>query len=250
MVYIPKKNHFFHRMVTMVALTVGVVVFGHQTRLVTSWRWTVLGLVFAMTLYFMTTYTAFFGGIMLAIYTMSLWPLMAKRLVNFPAHRVLPLAMVVSIFYMVLSAWVVAYNFVPGGTITRERQDVMLIMLVLSCGLGSRNVAMATTGRGGSGESDKSDTYKRSALRKQAETPRNTSTINFLGHVIRRLSTVSEEGEGEEGLGGSPKESTHNILSREVSVAEDKEIQSFHNKVLQGQLVSGEFIPYSPRGCP
>ena len=239
----------------MLALTVGVVVFGHQTSLLTSWRWTILGLVFAMILYFMTTYTAFFGGIMLAIYTMSLWPLMAKRVVNFPAHRVLPLAMLVYVFYMLLSAWVVAYNFVPGGTLTRERTDVMLVMLVLSCGLGSRTITMATAAQGSgtagvSSGGGKSDTYKRSALRKKADIPRNSSTINFLGHMIRRLSTVTEEGEGEDGP-GSPRESaTHKVLSREVSVAEDKEAQSFHDKVLQGQCLlaskdrSGKPTPY------
>ena len=225
--------------------------FGHQTDLLTSWRWTALGLVFSMILYFMTTYTAFFGGIMLAIYTMSLWPLMAKRVVNLPAQRVLPIAMLVSIFYMLLSAWVVAYNFVPGGTITRERTDVMLVMLVLSCGLGSRSIATAMTakveaGQQGSGKEGgvKSDSFKRSALRKPpkgGEIPRNPSTINFLGHVIRRLSTVTEEGEEVVGGGAgsySKKESnTHKILSREVSVAEDNEAQSFHSKVLQGWLL-------------
>ena len=234
---------------TMLALTVGMVVFGHQTALLTSRRWTVLGLVFSMMLYFLGTYTAFFGGVMLAIYTMSLWPLMAKRIVNFPAQRVLPLAMLVFIFYMLLSAWVVAYNFVPGGTVTRERTDVMLVMLVLSCGLGSRTITVTTTataavgggggadGKGG-GDGVKSDTYKRAALKKKAEIPRNTSTINFLGHVIRRLSTVTEDAEGEELGGGadSPRESlTHKILSRQVSAAEDKEAQTFHDRVLQGQ---------------
>lgn len=214
----------------MFAMTVGVVLFGHQTDLLTSWRWTAVGVVFSMVLYFMSTYMAFFGGIILAIYTMSLWPLLTKRVINFPPHKILPVAMLVFIFYMVLSAWVVAYNFVPGGTITRERTDVMLIMLVLSCGLGSRNIATPTPKSAAEG-----DPYKRPRLNR-ANLQRKESRINFLGHVIRRLSTVTEEGEGEEGgnWGGSESE-THRVLSKQVSVAEDNEAQVFHGKVLKGE---------------
>lgn len=212
----------------MFAMTVGVVVFGHQTDLVTSWRWTAVGLVFSMILYFASTYAAFFAGLVLAIYTMSLWPLLAKRVANFPPHKVLPLAMLVAIFYMLLSVWVVAYNFVPGGTLTRERTDVMLIMLVLSCGMSSRNVAPPPTST-----SAKEESYKRPGL-KRAELRRKQSKITFLGHVIRRLSTVTEEGEEDE-VGGQGESETHRILSREVATAEDKEAQVFHGRVLKGE---------------
>lgn len=210
-------------MVTMLAMTVGVVVFGHQTDLLTSWRWTAVGMLFSMVLYFMESYTAFFGGIILSIYTMSLWPLLAKRVVNFPPHRVLPVAMLVTIFYIVLSAWVVAYNFVPGGTLTRERTDVMLIMLVLSCGLGSRNASTASD----------VEVQEKSLER------RKVSQVNFVGRVIRRLSTVTEEGEGDEiGSWGREGSETHRLLSKQVSEAEDSEAQVFHTKVLKGKGTS------------
>lgn len=223
-------------MVTMFAVTVGVVVFGHQTDLLTSWRWTAVGLVFAMVLYFMSTYMAFFAGTVLAIYTMSLWPVMAKRVTNLPPHKVIPLAMLVNVFFLLLSVWIVAYNFVPGGVITRERMDVMLVMLVLSCGLGSRNVATpSSSAEDGSG----GETYKRQALRKKKQQQRRKSRINFLGRVIRRLSTVTEEGEGDEVEWGSDSESseTHRVLSMQVSTAEDREAQVFHGKVLKVSLV-------------
>lgn len=219
-------------MVTMLAMTVGVVVFGHQTDLLTSWRWTAVGLLFSMVLYFMESYTAFFGGIILSIYTMSLWPLLAKRVVNFPPHKIIPVAMLVTIFYIVLSAWVVAYNFVPGGTLTRERTDVMLIMLVLSCGLGSRNASTA------------SDVKVQSLGKKRL--PRKVSQVNFLGRVIRRLSTVTEEGEGDEiGSWGSEGSETHQVLSKQVSEAEDSEAQVFHTKVLKGELAHLSMGGYS-----
>lgn len=211
-------------MVTMLAITVGLVIFGHQTDLLTSVSWTAVGLVFSMILYFTSTYTSFFGGLVLAIYTMSLWPLMAKRVINFPPNRVLPLALLVMTFYMLLSVWVVAYNFVPGGTLTRERSDVMLIMLVLSCGLGARNSAPPSEAKG------------QSERQLKRELRQKSSEINFVGGVIRRLSTVTEEGdeEIEETAGGV---SMHQLLSKEVSLDEDKEAQSFHGKVLKGTCV-------------
>ena len=215
-------------------MTLGVVVFGHQTDLLTSSRWTLVGLVFSMILYFAHTYAAFFAGLVLATYNMSLWPLLAKRVANFPPHRVIPLAMLVTIFYMLLSAWVVAYNFVPGGIVTRERTDMMLIMLVLSCGLGSRNITPAKSAADVKG---KSEAYRRQGLRR-AELRRTQSKITLLGHVFRRLSTVTEEGEGEEfGSWDERGETeTHKILSREVATAEDKEAQIFHGKILKGEL--------------
>lgn len=223
-------NPFPLSMLTMLALTLGVVVFGHQTDLLTSWWWTAVGLVFSMVLYFMSTYTAFFGGIVLAVYTGSLWPLMAKRVVHFPPHKVVPLAMVVVVFYMVLSAWVVAYNFVPGGTVTRERTDVMLVMLVLCCGAASRTVGVVSKSTPGDACGEQ---RRPPALKKKA------SKVNLLGRVIRRLSTVTEdkEGEGNEdegGWGGSESSETHHTLSRQVSVAEDREVQLFHGRILRG----------------
>ena len=215
-------------MVTMVAMTVGVVVFGHQNDLLTSFGWTVVGLVFSMVMYFTYTYTSFFGGIILAIYTMSLWPLLAKRLVNFPASRVLPLAMFVVIFYAILSAWVVAYNFVPGGTLTRERSDVMLVMMVLCCGMASRNIYIKPEVK------DQGERKVRSRLK---DGGRKGSKVTFLGRVIRRLSTVNEEGEGEDEEKDERLE-LHKVMTKAVDDAEDVEAQKFHGRVLRGMLIS------------
>lgn len=212
-------------MVTMLAATVGVILFGHQTDLLTSWMWTIVGVVFSMILYFMCSYTAFFGGIILGVYTFSLWPLLAKRSANFPPHKIIPLSMVVVIFYMLLSAWVVAYNFVPGGTLTRERSDVMLVMLVLSCGLASRNSSSSQL------------QPKHENQPNQLQLTKKQSKITLFGRVFRRLSTVAEEAEGDEAVTDntpSPLD-THQLLLKQVSEAEEKETQKFHSKILKGE---------------
>lgn len=160
----------------------GVVIFGHQTDLLTSWAWLWVGLVSAMTLYFTSAFLAFFGGLVLAIYTASLWPHLTKRVIKYPPHRVIPIAMVVMFAYIVLSVWVVAFNFVPGGVFTRERTDVLLLLLVFSCGLGTCNF---------------------SRQQAEVEVPKSPkrrvkeNKVNIIGRVIRRLSTITELEEEE-----------------------------------------------------
>ena len=215
----------------MLALSAGLVFFGHQKDLITSHAWTVVGLIFSMVLYFMQSYTAFFGGIVLGIYTMSLFPLLAKRMVNFPTAKVLSISMATFIFYTLLAAWVVAYNFVPGGTLTRERTDVMLIMLILMVGLGTRVIKHECA-------NSKSDKYRRGALKGFAK---NNKRVTYLGRMFRRLSTISEENEDDwaETTRGTR---THQARAIEVNIAEEREGQRFHEKVIKGKCFFSFFI--------
>lgn len=254
-------------MVTTLAVTVGVVIFGHQTDLLTSWTWTLVGLVFSMLMYFASTYTAFLGANVLAIYTMSLWALMAKRVVNFPPSRVIPLAMIMVFFYLLFSVWTVAYNFVPGGTLTRERTYVMLIAMVVSCGLATRSISSSSPevkDQSAAGETAAVTTTTAAATANNG-TMSSAKKVTFLGRVFRRLSTVTEEGDEElflvgggggivafgggddndgdgddsavreEAVSSSSSSETHQVLIKEVSMSEDKETQQFHTKTLKGE---------------
>ena len=199
----------------MLLLTVGLVMFGHQGDLLGSPGWLLLGLASAMVLYFMHSYLAFFGGCILAIYTMSLWPHMVKRLTAFPVGKALSFAILTFIVLFLLSAWVVAYNFVPGGTVTRERTDVLLVITVLLIGLGSRKIGSSggrSEAKSGGSKTKKGDKSERSSSLKTS----------------RRLSTISETDEAEE--------SVHKARSREMFLVEEKEYHHFREKVVQGQL--------------
>jgi hypothetical protein len=44
--------------------------------------------------------------------------------------------MLVWLLEMLFSVWTVAYNFVPGGFITRERTNVLLAFVALTVGYG------------------------------------------------------------------------------------------------------------------
>lgn len=216
----------------MGSLTVGLILFGHQWQLLSSRAWAAVGVVFSMVLYFAKTYTAFFGGQILAIYTMSLWPMLSKRFVSHNPGKAIPLAMAVSFLLTLLSVWVVAYNFVPGGIITRERSDAMLILTTLIIGFASRNV------RQGGGDSKavqskkhRAESMKRAGMKDQGD----NKQITFFGRVFRRLSTITEEGD-EDWTETEKGSKTHQARAREVNVAEETEGQKFHNKVIKGIL--------------
>ena len=77
-------------------------------------------------LYYLPRHWSYAGGITLAVYTMSIWPLMADRLACCSPGSTLPIAMAFYIVLILASVWVVAFNFVPGGEFTRERTDLLL----------------------------------------------------------------------------------------------------------------------------
>ena len=214
----------------MGSLTVGLVLFGHQWQLLSSPAWAAVGIVFSMVLYFAKTYTAFFGGQILAIYTMSLWPMLSKRFIQFHPGKAIPLAMVCCIALVLLSAWVVAYNFVPGGVITRERSDAMLLITTLLIGLASRNVRQTDSASAKLSKHHKSESLRRAAIKGNREEEKQ---VTFFGRVFRRLSTITEE--GDEDWSETEKGSkTHQARAKEVNVAEDLEGQKFHNRVING----------------
>ena len=211
-------------------LTVGLILFGHQWQLLSSPAWTAVGVAFSMVLYFAKTYTAFFGGQILAIYTMSMWPMLSKRFVNFHPGKVIPLAMTCCFVLVALSVWVVAYNFVPGGTLTRERSDAMLILTTLMIGFASRNVRQADS-KSMLAKKRKTEALKRAVLK--GSMVEGEKQVTFFGRVFRRLSTITEEGD-EDWTETEKGSKTHQARAREVNMAEEEEGQKFHNRVIKG----------------
>lgn len=175
-----------------------------------------MALFFSMVLYFMKSYIAFFGGLILAVWTMSLWPHLSKRLVNFPAGRVFPVVFVSYFSLVLLSAWVVAYNFVPGGVFTRERTDAMFIVLILLIGMASRKI--------GSDEPCKTLPPRQKAVNKKS---------TLFSQFFRRLSTISEE-ESEEWQETTKGSATHQVRAKELIIAEEREGRKFHTKAIKG----------------
>ncbi|EDO41752.1 predicted protein [Nematostella vectensis] len=91
-----------------------------------SGAWSLVGVSGAAALYKAPGFGSYAGGLVLAVYVMSIWPAMIDRLFCRPSARTLALANLTYVILTLGSVWVVAYNFVPGGEYTRERTDVLL----------------------------------------------------------------------------------------------------------------------------
>lgn len=118
------------RAAVVIALGFGVLL--SRQHWTSNLLWWLMGSAGAAMLYFAPRYWSFVGGLILGVYTMSVWPAMIDRLFCRPVARTLSLANVVYIVLTLGSVWVVAYNFVPGGEYTRERTHVLLgITMVL-----------------------------------------------------------------------------------------------------------------------
>ena len=121
---------FIIRAAVIIALGIGVILSHYQWT--SNVFWWLIGSTGAALLYFAPRYWSMIGGLLLAIYTMSIWPTMIDRLFCRPVGRTLTLANLVYIILVLGSVWVVAYNFVPGGEFTRERTHILLgITMVL-----------------------------------------------------------------------------------------------------------------------
>ena len=116
--------------VVIIALGIGVLLSRYNWT--SNLFWWLIGSGGAALLYFAPRYWSFIGGLMLGVYTMSIWPAMIDRLFCRPVARTLTLANLVYIVLTLGTVWVVAFNFVPGGEYTRERTHVLLgITMVL-----------------------------------------------------------------------------------------------------------------------
>lgn len=96
--------------------------------------WWLVGSSGAAMLYYLPKYWSFTGGIILAVYLMSIWPLMADKLARCNPGSTLLVAMGLYIILILASVWVVAFNFVPGGEFTRERTDILMAVTMLLIG--------------------------------------------------------------------------------------------------------------------
>ena len=118
-----------------VLLALGIGVLLSTKEWTGSLLWWFIGCIGAAMLYYLPTYWGYVGGVTLAIYVMSIWPLMADKFVCCSPGLALPVAMALYIVLILTSVWVVAFNFVPGGEYTRERTDLLLAVAMFLIGM-------------------------------------------------------------------------------------------------------------------
>jgi len=83
----------------------------------------------------MLLYCSSLGGLLLAVYIASVWPVLADQVSMCPPGRTMFVVGVVWLIELLFSVWTVAYNFVPGGEYTRERTILLVVASILCIGL-------------------------------------------------------------------------------------------------------------------
>jgi len=117
----------------------------HQTY-VSSSLWWLFGCLSSLFLFHAPPLIAFIGGLGLATYITSVFPTLVSLIYQCKKGKTLTTGLLFSIVLLLASVWVVAYNFVPGGTLTREKNDIIMIVAMVAIGFSSAIKLEPTTG--------------------------------------------------------------------------------------------------------
>lgn len=91
-------------------------------------------------LYLLPGYSGYFGGLLLTFTLMAMLPAILYEAARTPPGRTFGLGLTVYNVLALMHVWIVAYAFVPGGPILRERTDIVLLVMMFSIGLGVSGV--------------------------------------------------------------------------------------------------------------
>ena len=125
-----------HAWYTIAAMTAGVVSGFSRPALVTTWTAYGAGCVGAALLTLYHQWLGYYGALTLTAYLMAISvPLISSASKKSPAV-VFGLGFLIYNFVVLFHVWVVAYAFVPGGPLVRERTDWVMLTMMLLIGAG------------------------------------------------------------------------------------------------------------------
>ncbi|KAI9493497.1 Frag1/DRAM/Sfk1 family-domain-containing protein [Zychaea mexicana] len=121
---------------TITALTGGLLV-SSSRRLTTSPAYYVVGCLACAAFYCFSAWKAYYAGLVLGFYLMSVMPALARAITTHPPFKTLFTAFMVYNLLCLAHVWVVAYAFVPAGVYLRERIHWVLgaVMFLIGCGV-------------------------------------------------------------------------------------------------------------------
>lgn len=143
----PIRGPYFstHGWMTIAAMTSGLFVGLWRPNLAGSWPVFAVGTAGAMILTFFSHWFGYYGALTLTFYLTAVSvPLLSSSTKKSPA-TVFGLGFMIYNFMVLFHVWVVAYAFVPGGPLVRERTDwvMMTMMLLIGAGVFDFNASKA-----------------------------------------------------------------------------------------------------------
>jgi hypothetical protein len=126
-----------HGAVTIAAMAGGLLIGLFNETLARGWTLYGIGCIGAAVLTTTSNWTGYYGALVLAMYLMAVSvPLIGSAARKSPAVT-FGFGFLVYNFMVLFHVWVVAYAFVPGGPLVRERTDWVMLatMLLIGCGV-------------------------------------------------------------------------------------------------------------------
>ncbi|KAG0181862.1 hypothetical protein DFQ28_005065 [Apophysomyces sp. BC1034] len=121
---------------TIAALALGLLLSSNR-RVPLSFVWYAVGCAGCAVFYIFQGWTAYYGGLVLGVYLMSIMPALVKAIAAHGPFKTLFTSFMIYNILCLAHVWVVAYAFVPGGVYARERTNWVLgtLMFLLGCGV-------------------------------------------------------------------------------------------------------------------
>jgi hypothetical protein len=134
-----------HGAVTLLAMGLGLTIGLFAPNLSRSWAFFGVGSIGAAVLTTTSHWTGYYGGLVLAVYTMAAAPALITHAARHSPGRTFGLGFLVYNFMVLFHVWVVAYAFVPGGPLVRERTDWVMTAMMVLIGAGVFSTSAAPT---------------------------------------------------------------------------------------------------------
>ncbi|KAI9500272.1 integral plasma membrane protein [Coemansia spiralis] len=123
---------------------------GHRIELSTGMLWWGIAAIGAALITFVSGWPGFAGGLVLAFYLGTITRSVLRVVARCPPGRTFAVGMLWYNILVLAHVWVVAYEFVPGGPILRERTWVIMTATMLSIYAGVRAARASLVSRTGS----------------------------------------------------------------------------------------------------
>jgi hypothetical protein len=119
---------------TIAVMSIGLKLASHHVS--TSYAWSIIGAVGAIVFAACSRWTSFMGGLVFGVVLFSIAPRLAVSFGAQPIGRSLFLSLLFYNLLLLAHVWTVAYEFVPGGPLLRERTDIVITIMLICLGAG------------------------------------------------------------------------------------------------------------------
>lgn len=164
-----------HGLITFVVMSFGIYLGVTRRSSTGSWAAFFLGNAGAFVLYTCSGWVGYIGGMILSGYLLSIVPVILESAGRHNPAASFGFGAFLLVLLYLAHVWIVAYAFVPGGPMLRERSDIVLILQQACIGLGIYNYNRIKVSA--SSVISSSGSSGLSALKKVASQTFNTLTI-------------------------------------------------------------------------